>query len=147
MTTRTMEQTAPGELAKYIAQLAELTKDQPTTAELEEALMLVPCLNAILRSWVSSRHIIQSHAHRAAGFTEDHPAVAAVVMGLRQRDAVKAYGPGQVALRQVAEQGFSDCPVTPVETETERLELDRIENAHVHAAFAPCLDMIQRRPM
>ena len=99
---RTTEQCAPDHLREYITKLSQLTTEQPTTAELEEALIqVVPCISHVLRTWICSRHLIQSNAHQAATFRERHPQVAAAL-----------------------------CPVIPVETETEKAELDRIEAAH-----------------
>jgi hypothetical protein len=88
---------------------------------------MVPSISHVLRTWINSRHLIQANAHQAAEFQDRHAAVAAVVTGLNQKAAMRAYR-------------------IPVETEGEKEELDRIENAHVHAGFGPCLDMIQRRP-
>jgi hypothetical protein len=97
---RTTEQIAPETLSSYIAQLTQPTTEQPTTAELEEALtQVVPCIGHVLRTWISSRHLIGAQAVRAAEFRESHPALATLVTGI------------------------------PTETEAEKAELDRIEAA------------------
>lgn len=44
-----------------IPRLTKLTFDQPTTAELEEALNLLAPLSRCLRDWISSRHIVEGH--------------------------------------------------------------------------------------
>ena len=48
-----------------ISQLTRLTFDQDaTTAEVEEALALVPALQRYLRDWVTSRHLCESANRR-----------------------------------------------------------------------------------
>ena len=108
MNPRHTEDIAPSTLLDLTKQLQALCFDQPTTAELEEALRLVRPIEVTLRAWISSRKLNQAHAKGAAEFRAKHPAVAEVVDG----------------------QG----------------EAQRIENAHVHATFGPCLDLAQRRP-
>jgi len=70
---RTTEQLAPVQLLELIPELTKLTTDQPTTAELEEALMkIVPAITRTLGDWIRSRHTISTNAH-SAGIPEETP--------------------------------------------------------------------------
>lgn len=84
-TLKTSDQNGAEISAALLADLTKLTWDQPTTAELEEALALVPALTKCLRDWVCSRHLIEAANRRRLG-------------------------PGQLALRAIAA-----LPVTPEE--------------------------------
>lgn len=81
MKPRHTEEVATETLLDLTKQIQRLCLDQPTTAEIEEALRLVRPIEVTLRAWMSSRKLNQSHAQRAAEFREKHPAVAAVVDG------------------------------------------------------------------
>lgn len=119
MPIRTTEQSAPAQLAEYVTELSKLTTDPPTTAEIEEALRLVPMIAHVLKTWATSRHLGMAHSRQAAEFRERFPGVTA------------ALGAGQGALRQIA--------AIPVETSQEAEVLDRIEKPSVHPVFAPLL--------
>ena len=79
MKPRHTEEVAAETLLDLTKQIQRLCLDQPTTAEIEEALRLVRPIEVTLRAWMSSRRLNQSHAQRAAEFREKHPAVAEVV--------------------------------------------------------------------
>lgn len=113
---RTVEHLAPEAIAQLIPRLTQLTTEQPTTAELEEALSASRAITRALFEWLAARY--SGHA-QAKTLSEDCPAVAAALMGLRQIAASRAYG-------------------IPTETAAEREELDRIERAHPQT-FAPHL--------
>lgn len=50
-----------------IPRITRLTFDEDvTTAELEEALRLIPALRSAIGAWVSSRHLIESTNHRVS---------------------------------------------------------------------------------
>ena len=73
MPIRTTEQSAPATLAELIPQLTTLTTEQPTTAEIEEALIkIVPAITRALADWLRSRHTISANAH-SAGIPEETP--------------------------------------------------------------------------
>lgn len=79
MTVRTTEQIAPEMMLDLTKQLQQLSFNQPTTAELEEALALVPQITTVLKSWISARHLNVAHAARAAEFRERHPELTPVL--------------------------------------------------------------------
>lgn len=118
MPIRTTEQIAPETLAKYIGDLNRLTADQPTTAELEEALsQILPCISHVLRSWISARHLIGANALAAAAFRDRHPEVAAQMEALRH---------------------IAATPFIPTETAEEAEALDAVESKGVlHPVFLP----------
>lgn len=75
--TRTTEQSAPEALAKLIPQLTQLTTDQPTTVELEEALLASKAITRAIFEWLASRYTGQAAARRAYGaITTETPAEA-----------------------------------------------------------------------
>ena len=63
-TLKTADQCGAEISADLLAQLTKLTWDQSTTAELEEALALIPALTKCLRDWVCSRHLIETANRR-----------------------------------------------------------------------------------
>jgi len=126
MAIRTTEQIAPEHVAGLLGQLNKLTADQPTTAEIEEAIITSRALTASLMSWVSARHLIQSNAHRAAEFNECYPAVAAAVMGLKQIATERAYQPA--IHPEVASQLDALFP-------GERAEADRLDRVRLEPGF------------
>ncbi len=121
MKPRHTEEVAAETLLDLTKQLQALCFGHPTTAEIEEALRLVRPIEVTLRAWISSRKLNQAHTKGAAEFRAKHPAVAEVVA-------------------QIDLPGIGTAP-NPAQAEAQR-----IENAHVHAAFGPCLDLIQQRP-
>jgi hypothetical protein len=133
---RTTEQIAMETVPRLIHQLAELTKEQPTTAEIEEAVMTSRALTAALGSWASSRHLIGANAHMAAQFSETHPMVAAAVDGLRRLAAANAYA---VHPEIAAQMAALDRPVPLTEEDIASPELDeefnRIERTHLEPGF------------
>lgn len=70
-----------------IPRLTKLTFDQPTTAELEEALNLLAPLSRCLRDWISSRHIVEGHPVMIGPKAE---AIAAALNGHTGNDAMRA---------------------------------------------------------
>ena len=111
MAIRTTEQSAPEQLAKLIAELTKLTTNQPTTAEIEEAVFfLLPQINETLCIWSHSRQIIKAQANHAAIFAERHPNVVAVMTKLT---------PMQSALHAIA--------AIPVATAEEDAAMDFFE--------------------
>ena len=62
---RTVEQIAPETIAELIPQITRLTTDQPTTAEIEDALKTSKALTRAIFEWLSSRY----SAKAAAGIT------------------------------------------------------------------------------
>lgn len=80
------EDACPARIAKAMAKLGPLTLNQPTNAELEEALNdLVPEIKAALSTWLSSRHILAAQARNEAQARERHPELAAVMDCLTRR--------------------------------------------------------------
>jgi hypothetical protein len=61
--TRTTEQKAPKVIADLIANLTALTTNQPTTAEIEEALLTSKAITRGLLEWLGSRYTTQARAH------------------------------------------------------------------------------------
>ena len=53
---RTTEQIAPAVIAGMIPKLTALTTDQPTTAEIEEALLISKAITRALFEWLSFRY-------------------------------------------------------------------------------------------
>lgn len=115
MKPRHTEEHAPEVLLDLTKQLQKLCFGQPTTAEIEEALRLVRPIEVTLRAWMSSRRLNTAKAAGTAQFTEDHPAVAAAVQGLKQVAAVDGYA-----------------------------EAARVDHSHVHPVFAPLLNGLGR---
>ena len=73
MPIRTTEQSAPATLAELIPQLTRLTTNQPTTSEIEDALIkVVPAITRALGDWLRSRHTISANAH-CTGIPEETP--------------------------------------------------------------------------
>jgi ribosomal protein L17 len=54
--TRTTEQKATKVIAELIAKLTALTTNQPTTAEIEEALLMNKAVTRALFEWLASRY-------------------------------------------------------------------------------------------
>lgn len=65
--TRTEEQRAPEILASLIPKLSQLTTDQPTTVELEEALLASKAVTRAIFEWLASRYTAQSAARKGYG--------------------------------------------------------------------------------
>lgn len=120
MKPRQTEEVAPETLLDLTKQIQALCFGQPTTAEIEEALRLVRPIEVTLRAWMSSRRLLATQAQRAAEFREKHPQVAEVVA-------------------RIDLPGIGTAP-------DPQGEAQRIEQAHVHPTFGPCLDLVQRRP-
>lgn len=59
---RTTEQQAPAAIAELIPQLSKLTCEQPTTAELEEALLASKAITRALFEWLASRYSAKAAA-------------------------------------------------------------------------------------
>jgi len=140
MPIRTTEQSAPATLAELIPQLTMLTTDQPTTAEIEEALIkIVPAITRTLGDWIRSRHTISTNAHLAAQFDETHPAVSALVMGPKGIAAAQAYAIPAVHPEVAAQMAALDQPAPLTEEDIASPELDeefdRIERAHPEPGF------------
>lgn len=120
MSIRTTEQIAPATIAELIPKLTQLTTEQPTTSEIEEAVLISRAITRALLEWVSSRHLNQSHSMARAEFTESHPAVAAAMLGLQRLAGAKAYGLPQEpdTLNPAEEEAFDE------------LEARRIDRSH-----------------
>lgn len=89
MNRRPVEVSAPETLLELIAELSKLAHEQPTTEDIEVALWsTIPAAQVLLREWISSRHINQAHAVKAAEFRERHAKVASFV------DRIAPRGPG-----------------------------------------------------
>ena len=71
---RTTEQRAPEAISELIPKLTQLTIDQPTTAELEEALMASKAITRALFEWLSDRYFAQAAAAKAYPVTVNSPA-------------------------------------------------------------------------
>ena len=71
MIIRTVEQSAPAQLAEYVTELSKLTTDQPTTAELEETLVASKAITRAVFEWLASRYSAQA----AAGKTYETPII------------------------------------------------------------------------
>jgi hypothetical protein len=67
VTTRTVEQIAPETIANLIPTLTQLTTDQPTTVELEEALKANKAITRAIFEWLASRYSGQAAACKAYG--------------------------------------------------------------------------------
>ncbi len=128
MAIRTTEQSAPEQLAKLIAELTKLTTNQPTTAEIEEAVFfLLPQINETLCIWSHFRQLIKAQANQAAIFAERHPGVAAVMLRLT---------PGQQALRAIA--------AIPVCTPEEDAAFEAMAARQVNPIFGQLLAPMNR---
>jgi hypothetical protein len=97
MPIRTDEQRAPEAIAPLIPKLTLLVTQQPSTEDLEAALLASKAMTRAIHEWLASRYSAQAATRIAT------------------------------------------------ETPEERAELDRIEHAHVHPAFAPVLEGLMRR--
>ncbi len=127
MVIRTTEQLAPEMLAKLTRQLTQLTTDQPTAVEIEEALLSVlPQIAMVLRDWKNSRRLGYIHAQQAAKFRESHPQVAEVMARLT---------PPQAALRQIAD--------IPTATPEEDAVFDEMERRSLHPIFHTLLGSVR----
>jgi hypothetical protein len=126
---RTTEQIAMETVPRLIHQLTELTKEQPPTAEIEEAILASRALTTALNTWASSRHLGCANAHMAAQFAETHPSLAAAVKAYTVHPEVAAQmaalDPGPQALAAIAAE-----PIDDLLNELEDAEFDRIELAH-----------------
>ena len=72
MPIRTTEQSAPATLAELIPQLTMLTTDQPTTTEIEEALIkIVPAITRALADWPDGAAADDMLRYAQAGQYED----------------------------------------------------------------------------
>lgn len=101
---RTTEQIAPDDILAYTKELQKLCFEQPTTAEIEEALALLPKIKFVLKTWIHSRHLAKAHAEQAAEFQRRFPAHA---------------------------QALGRCPVIgPVTPSADEAEARRIDRAH-----------------
>lgn len=124
MALRTTEQIAPEMLAQLISELTKLTTDQPTTVEIEEALLgVMPQVVHVLKTWITSRHLNMAHAHQAAKFAESHPQVAEVMRRLT---------PPEQALRQIA-----------ANTAAEDEAFDEMERRSLHPVFQHLLGCVR----
>ena len=65
--TRTVEQQAPEAIAELIPKLTQLTTEQPTTAEIEEALLVSKAITRALFEWAASRYSAKAAATIGAG--------------------------------------------------------------------------------
>jgi ribosomal protein L17 len=61
--TQTTEQKAPKVIADLIANLTALTANQPTTAEIEEALLTSKAITRGLFEWLASRYATRGRAN------------------------------------------------------------------------------------
>jgi hypothetical protein len=61
--TTSTEQKAPKVIADLIANLTALTTNQPTTAEIEEALITSKAITRGLFEWLASRYATRAQAH------------------------------------------------------------------------------------
>ncbi len=116
-TILTTEQLAPEMLSTLTAQLTRLTTDQPTTAEIEEAIHLIPQIRRVLLDWASSRHLNLAHAQQAAAFRLAHPRVAEVMDRLN--------------------------PTIPVNTPEEDAAMDELERRTLHPIFNQLLASVR----
>ncbi len=124
MALRTTEQIAPEMLAQLISELTKLTTDQPTTVEIEEALLgVMPQVVHVLKTWITSRHLNMAHAHQAAKFAESHPQVAEVMRRLT---------PPEHALRAIA-----------TNTAAEDEAFDEMERRSLHPVFQNLLQAVR----
>jgi len=88
---RTTEQQAPEVIAQLIPKITQLTTEQPTTAELEEALLTTKALTRAVFEWLASRYSAQAAARQGyeapaeqGGLDHVHPVFAPLLGGLRQ---------------------------------------------------------------
>jgi len=93
---RTTEQQAPEVIAQLIPKIAQLTTEQPTTAELEEALLTTKALTRAIFEWLASRYSAQAAARQGyeapagqggLGLAHVHPAFTPVLNNLMRRPA------------------------------------------------------------
>lgn len=91
MSIRTEEQRAPEAIAELIPQLTKLTTNQPTTKELEEALLASKAITRALFEWLAARYSAQAAARQGyeapseqPGLNHVHPVFAPLLGGLRQ---------------------------------------------------------------
>ncbi len=61
------EAIAPEAIAQMIPMLVKLTTNQPTTVELEEALLTNKAMTRALFEWLAARYIAQAAARQAYG--------------------------------------------------------------------------------
>jgi len=103
MPIRTTEQQAPEALAELIPQLTKLTVEQPTTAEIEEAIRVSRAITRALFEWAGARYSAKAQANIQcpAVHTENpddveaaridrahvHPAFAPAINNLMRRPA------------------------------------------------------------
>lgn len=71
--TRTPEQLAPAAIAELIPKLVHLTTNQPTTVELEEALLASKAITRALFEWLASRYTAQSAAAKSYEIPTETP--------------------------------------------------------------------------
>ena len=117
----------------YLNRLLQLTSDEPTTSELEEALELIEkSIVPTLRAWVSSRHLITSQGVRAIQFRQAHPEVAAQMEGLRHIAATPFEAYNEAVLASI-----------PVATFSEDEALDVVEQHQAHPVFTPLLTAVR----
>lgn len=87
---RTTEQQAPEAIAQLIPKLTQLTTEQPTTAELEEAILASKAITRAVFEWLAARYCAQATARKAyettseqSGLNHVHPTFAPMISGLR----------------------------------------------------------------
>ena len=57
---KTTEQVAPATIAELVPKLSQLTTDQPTTTEIEEAIRISKAITRALFEWAASRYSAQA---------------------------------------------------------------------------------------
>ena len=107
---RTTEQRAPEAISELIPKLTMLTTEQPTTAEIEEAILISKAITRALFEWVSWRY--SNHANGQLNAT--HPEVAAQMAALDR--------PAPLTEEDIASPELDE-------------EFDRIERAHPEPGF------------
>ncbi|WP_257306271.1 hypothetical protein [Geothrix campi] len=90
MQIRTTEQIAPEDLLAYTKEIQRLCFDQPTTAEIEEALAVLPKIKFVLKTWIHARHLAQAQSVQAAEFQRRFPSHALALKGCPTADTNEA---------------------------------------------------------
>lgn len=87
--TRTQEHRAPEAIAHLIPKLAQLTAGQPTTVELEEALLASKAITRAIFEWLAARYSAQAAAAKACPAIQVNTPAEDAAMDLLEAQAVQ----------------------------------------------------------
>jgi hypothetical protein len=100
--TRTDEQRAPEAIAALIPQLTKLTTEQPTTAEIEEAVLVSKKITRALFEWLAFRYSGHAQACIKAGNPIESPEERAELDRIERAHPSAGFSPNPELLERPA---------------------------------------------